>query len=73
MQTMSKERIDRERIAAVEKIIRLHIRRTPVIEATGGDFGPGFWAPDFQTGIVAALWLLQGARRVCQPADAGDS
>jgi threonine dehydratase len=31
--------IDRERIAAVEKIIRPHLRRTPVIEATGTDFG----------------------------------
>jgi threonine dehydratase len=31
--------LDRDQIAATEKIIRPHIRRTPVIEADGGDFG----------------------------------
>jgi threonine dehydratase len=31
--------IDQNRIAATEKIIRPHIRRTPVIEADGRDFG----------------------------------
>ena len=31
--------IDRAQITATEKIIRLHIRRTPVIEAEGVDFG----------------------------------
>ena len=31
--------IDRERIAATERLIRPHIRRTPVIAADGGDFG----------------------------------
>jgi threonine dehydratase len=36
---MPNPQIDREHIAAVEKIIRPHIRRTPVIEAAGGDFG----------------------------------
>ncbi len=30
--------VDRERIAAVEKIIRPHVRRTPVLEAAGADF-----------------------------------
>jgi threonine dehydratase len=39
MQTMVSPQIDRERIAAVETIIRPHIRRTPVIEVAGGDFG----------------------------------
>src|ERR1700738_1243820 len=39
MQTMTSPQINRERIAAVEKIIRPHIRRTPVIEIVGGDFG----------------------------------
>jgi threonine dehydratase len=29
---------DRERIAAVERIIRPHVRRTPILEAAGGDF-----------------------------------
>jgi threonine dehydratase len=32
-------RIDREGIAAVEKTIRPHIRRTPLIAVDGGDFG----------------------------------
>jgi threonine dehydratase len=36
---MASPRIDRERITAVEKIIRPHIRRTPVVEVAGGDFG----------------------------------
>jgi threonine dehydratase len=36
---MSEHTIDRERIAAVERRIRPHIRRTPVIEVEGGDFG----------------------------------
>jgi len=30
--------ITRERIAATEQLIRPHIRRTPIIEASGGDF-----------------------------------
>lgn len=30
--------VSRERIAAVEKIIRPHVRRTPVLEANGADF-----------------------------------
>ena len=33
--------INRERIAATERLIRPHIRRTPVIEADGADFGLG--------------------------------
>jgi threonine dehydratase len=35
---MPNPQIDRERIAATEKLIRPHIRRTPVIEAAGADF-----------------------------------
>jgi hypothetical protein len=31
--------ITRERIAAVEQTIRPHIRRTPVVELDGSDFG----------------------------------
>jgi threonine dehydratase len=31
--------IDRERIAATEKLIRPYIRRTPAVEASGADFG----------------------------------
>jgi threonine dehydratase len=30
--------VDRERVAAVEKIIRPHVRRTPILEAAGADF-----------------------------------
>jgi threonine dehydratase len=35
---MTKIPVDRKRIAAVEKIIRPHVRRTPILEATGADF-----------------------------------
>jgi threonine dehydratase len=36
---MSDMRIDRDQINATEKVIRPHIRRTPVIAADGSDFG----------------------------------
>jgi threonine dehydratase len=36
---MPDTQIDPDRITATEKIIRPHIRRTPIIEADGGDFG----------------------------------
>jgi threonine dehydratase len=39
MPTTSDMRIDRDQISATEKIIRTHIRRTPIIEGDGGDFG----------------------------------
>jgi threonine dehydratase len=39
MITLPDIRTDREQISATEKIIRPHIRRTPIIEADGGDFG----------------------------------
>jgi len=35
---MAKLPSDRQRIAAVEKIIRPHVRRTPVLEVSGSDF-----------------------------------
>src|SRR6266849_3253528 len=35
---MTKMPPDRQRIAAVEKIIRPHVRRTPVLEVAGADF-----------------------------------
>ncbi len=38
--------IDRSDIAATERVIRPHIRRTPVLEVAGGDFGlevPSLW------------------------------
>jgi threonine dehydratase len=45
--------VDRDRIAEVEKIIRPHIRRTPVLEVDSGDFG-------LDTGVLALkLELLQ--------------
>jgi threonine dehydratase len=37
--TKTQTPIDREHISAVEKIIRPHIRWTPVLEADGGEFG----------------------------------
>lgn len=36
---MSETRITRERIAAAHQLIRAHIRRTPLLEASGADFG----------------------------------
>ncbi len=39
MQTMATPQIDGQHITAVETIIRPYIRRTPVIEIGGGDFG----------------------------------
>lgn len=36
---MSERDINRDRIAAVEKIIRPHVRRTPIVEADGAGFG----------------------------------
>jgi len=45
--------IDRQQISATEKIIRRHIRRTPIIEADGSDFG----LDSFQ--LIFKLELLQ--------------
>jgi threonine dehydratase len=39
MMDMPEGAVGRERIAATERLIRPHIRRTPVIEADGADFG----------------------------------
>ncbi|MGH9774124.1 MAG: threonine/serine dehydratase [Candidatus Acidiferrales bacterium] len=39
MKTISSTQIDRDSIAAAERLIRPYIRRTPVVEADGGDFG----------------------------------
>jgi threonine dehydratase len=39
MPTVSETRITRERIAAAHQLIRAHIRRTPLLEASGADFG----------------------------------
>ncbi|HZA65451.1 MAG TPA: threonine/serine dehydratase [Geminicoccaceae bacterium] len=38
---MSEQTIDRERIAAADRLLGRHIRRTPVIRVDGGDFGLG--------------------------------
>ena len=48
--------IDRERIAATERIIRPHIRRTPVVEVDLADFGGGVSRP-----ITLKLELMQHA------------
>jgi threonine dehydratase len=49
------ERVTRERIAETERLIRPHIRRTPVIEIAGEDFGaPG-------VGLAFKLELVQHA------------
>src|SRR5438270_4282310 len=39
LRAMTQIPIDRPQIAVVEKIIRPHIRRTPILETTGADFG----------------------------------
>ena len=41
MTAMSEHEVSRGRIADVERIIRPHIRRTPVLEVSGADFGLG--------------------------------
>src|SRR5260370_1690462 len=38
LSAMTKAPRDRQQIAAVEKIIRPHVRRTPILEAAGADF-----------------------------------
>ena len=38
---MSEQTIDHERIAAADRLLGRHIRRTPVIRVDGGDFGLG--------------------------------
>lgn len=38
MDAMTKIPLDRQQIAAVEQIIRPHVRRTPILEAAGADF-----------------------------------
>src|SRR5262245_11162775 len=53
MTTLSECPISRARIADVEPIIRPHIRRTPVIEVQGTDFGLG------PTPVSLKLELLQ--------------
>lgn len=50
---MPDSQINRDRIAATEKIIRPHIRRTPILEADGRDFGPS------SISLVFKLELLQ--------------
>ena len=39
MTEMTMQAIDPEKISATERTIRPHIRRTPVVEADGADFG----------------------------------
>ena len=50
---MSSSEINRERIRATHELIRPHIRRTPVVEAWGGDFGLD------STNLIFKLELLQ--------------
>jgi len=38
---MTRPEVDRDRIAATEPVIRSHIRRTPILEVDGHDFGLG--------------------------------
>jgi threonine dehydratase len=50
---MSNTAIDRDQISATEKVIRPHIRRTPVIEMNGSEFGLGSFP------LIFKLELLQ--------------
>jgi threonine dehydratase len=52
---MSVEAIDRDAITAAERLIRPHVRRTPVVTVAGGDFGLDVGALTFK------LELLQHA------------
>ncbi|HLZ92514.1 MAG TPA: threonine/serine dehydratase [Candidatus Acidoferrum sp.] len=52
---MTTMQIDRDRIAAVEKTIRPHIRRTPVLETSAADFGLD------STSLIFKLEFLQHA------------
>ena len=52
---MPNTQIDRDRIAAVEKIIRPHIRRTPLLAGDAADFGLD------STSLIFKLELLQHA------------
>src|SRR5260370_33688217 len=47
--------VDRKQIAATERLIRPHIRQTPVVEVDGGDFGLGAFS------LSLKLELLQHA------------
>ena len=50
---MHETQINRERILATENLIRPHIRRTPILEANGRDFGLG------SISLIFKLELLQ--------------
>ena len=65
--------VDRESIAAVEEVIRPHIRLTPILEVEGPASGPRRRSSHLQAGAVAALGLIQGPGRVRQPIVAVDS
>jgi len=50
---IEREKIDRESIASTYELIRAHIRRTPVVEVEGADFGLN------GVGLILKLELLQ--------------
>ena len=50
---MNPTQVDRDRIAATEPVIRPHIRRTPIVEVRGRDFGLG------DVALLFKLELLQ--------------
>jgi threonine dehydratase len=52
-ETIDGEKIDRESIASTYELIRAHIRRTPVVEIDGADFGLN------GVGLILKLELLQ--------------
>ena len=56
---MSAETVDRARIAATEPVIRPHIRRTPILEVRGRDFGSDAPAGLRDATLLFKLELLQ--------------
>ena len=57
-----------QKIEQCEKIIRPHIRRTPIVEVEGKDFRTRGRKPHAETRADAAYRLVQGARRIREQA-----
>jgi hypothetical protein len=67
---MEQLEITRSRIETAERLIRPYVRRTPVLTIDARELGLEGGPAHAQVRADAALGLVQGARRVRQPADA---
>ena len=65
-------KVDRESISSTYELIRPHIRRTPVVEVEGSDFGLNGSNLILKLESAAAFRFVQGTGSFHQPADAGD-